>query len=197
MSEFVIRLGQEAGGLNEAFQRDLVALVPRLRRFAYGLTGSVDDGDDLVQHACERALSRSHQWQPGTKLDSWMYRIVQNLWFDHCRAGRHREMAVDDNVLAAVPGGDLSAEVENRLALAAVRRIVANLPEDQRSVLMLVTVEGASYKEAAKILDVPIGTVMSRLARARLAVGRVLNEEKDSSRVTSVAGSGPRGEGSW
>jgi RNA polymerase sigma-70 factor (ECF subfamily) len=152
----------------------MAAIVPRLRRFAYGLTGSIDAGDDLVQSTCERALSRLHLWQPGTRLDSWMYRIMQNLWIDELRSGRRREIATDSDELDAMVGGDAEREVGVRLDLAAVRRHIAGLPPDQRAVLLLVSVDGLSYKEAAAVLEVPIGTVMSRLARARLALARAL-----------------------
>jgi RNA polymerase sigma-70 factor (ECF subfamily) len=160
--------------LDQPLRREIAALLPRLRRFAYGLTGSVDAGDDLVQSACERALSRAHLWEPGTRLDSWMFRIVQNLWVDDRRAGRRREIATDVVQLDAMTGGDAEAEMQGRLDLAAVRRRIAALPEEQRAVLLLVSVEGLSYKDAASVLDIPIGTVMSRLARARLALGRAL-----------------------
>ena len=160
--------------MDQSAAREMAALVPRLRRFAYGLTGSLDAGDDLVQSTCERALSRLHQWQAGTRLDSWMYRIMQNLWRDELRAGRRREVATDSETLDAMAGGDAEAEAAVRLDLATVRRRIADLPPDQRAVLLLVSVEGQSYKEAAAILEVPIGTVMSRLARARLALARAL-----------------------
>jgi RNA polymerase sigma-70 factor, ECF subfamily len=160
--------------LDQSVRREMAALLPRLRRFAYGLTGSIDAGDDLVQNACERALSRVHQWQAGTRLDSWMYRIMQNLWFDELRSGRRREVATEPETLDAMAGGDAERESAMRLDLATVRRRMADLPPDQRAVLLLVSVEGLSYKEAAAILEVPIGTVMSRLARARLALARAL-----------------------
>src|SRR5260221_5225510 len=106
----------------------MAALLPRLRRFAYGLTGSIDAGDDLVQSACERALSRLHLWQAGTRLDSWMYRIMQNLWFDELRAGRRREVATEPKTLDAMAGGDAESEAAMRLDLATVRRRIARLP---------------------------------------------------------------------
>jgi RNA polymerase sigma-70 factor (ECF subfamily) len=146
-----------------------------LRRFAYGLTGALDDGDDLVQSACERALTRLDQFEPGTRLDSWMYRIVQNVWIDRLRARQsRRETGMDPGDLEPLAVGDHGQEMASRLELAAVRRAVADLSEEHRAVLMLVSVEGVSYKEAAAILGLPIGTVMSRLARARLALGRAL-----------------------
>jgi RNA polymerase sigma-70 factor (ECF subfamily) len=147
-----------------------------LRRFAYGLTGNMADGDDLLQSACLRALDRAEQWRPGTRLDSWLYRILQNLWIDQIRSGRRREIAIDEDEMAAVPGGDHAREMEARLGLAAVRREIAKLPAEQRAVLLLVSVEGASYKEAAEILEIPIGTVMSRLSRARLTLGEALED---------------------
>ncbi len=160
--------------MDQSVGREMAALLPRLRRFAYGLTGSIDAGDDLVQSACERALSRLHLWQAGTRLDSWMYRIMQNLWFDELRAGRRREVATEPKTLDAMAGGDAESEAAMRLDLATVRRRMARLPPDQRAVLLLISVEGLSYKDAAAVLEVPIGTVMSRLARARLALARAL-----------------------
>lgn len=159
--------------MDEAIRQELTALLPRLRRFAYGLTGSQDEGDDVVQSACERALGRLHQWRPGTRLDSWMYRIVQNLWIDRVRSRRSRPEA-DPEILEQIPGGDAEREMQARLDLARVRRLVALLPAEQREVLLLVTVEGQSYKDAAATLEIPIGTVMSRLARARVGLGRMM-----------------------
>jgi RNA polymerase sigma-70 factor (ECF subfamily) len=137
----------------------IIALLPRLRRFARGLAKTVADSDDLVQAACERALARAHQWQPGTRFDSWMFRIVQTIWIDQMRARavRGEADAIDPE---AQPTDESVRRAEARMSLEAV----------QRAVLMLVTVEGLSYKEAAETLDVPIGTIMSRLARARAAV---------------------------
>ena len=152
----------------------LVALLPRLRRFAYGLTGSVDEGDDLVQSACERALSRMNQFEPGTRLDSWMFRIMQTVWIDRRRSRQRRGISVPMDDIGDLPGADGARETESRLRLSEVRRAVGRLPEDQRAVLMLVTVDGMSYREAADVLSVPIGTVMSRLARARLSLGQAV-----------------------
>lgn len=157
-------------------------MLPRLRRFAYGLTGSVDSGDDLVQSACERALARLHQWEPGTRLDSWMFRIMKNLWLDDTRAGWRREVATSNVVLEAVRGGDAEAESAVRIELGAVLDHISRLPDAQRTVLLLVSVEGLSYKEAAAILEVPIGTVMSRLARARVTLGQALGPSEPGSR---------------
>jgi RNA polymerase sigma-70 factor (ECF subfamily) len=172
--------------VSQQVRAELVRLLPRLRRFACGLTGSVDDGDDLVQSACERALTRLDQFRPGTRLDSWMYRIVQNLWIDQRRARQARpEAGMEPADLAALAVGDAERELSSRLAMATVQRAVRNLSEDQRSVLLLVCVEGLSYKAAAEVLDVPLGTVMSRLARARLAVGQALDGE--ASAATSRA----------
>ncbi|BBK30044.1 RNA polymerase RpoE-like sigma-24 subunit [Stella humosa] len=147
----------------------LIVLLPRLRRFARGLAKSIADSDDLVQAACERALARAHQWQPGTRFDSWMFRIVQTIWIDQMRARavRGEADAIDPE---AQPTDESVRRAEARMSLEAVQKAVNRLPEEQRAVLMLVTVEGLSYKEAAEALDVPIGTIMSRLARARAAV---------------------------
>lgn len=162
--------------MDKATHDQLIALLPRLRRFAVGLTGSTDEGDDVLQSALEKALSRIDQWQQGTRLDSWMFRIVQTVWIDRHRARRRRGVHVDVADMPELPGGNAATETEARIELREVRERVAALPEDQRDVLLLVSVDGMSYREAAETLKIPIGTVMSRLSRARLALGRALGE---------------------
>jgi RNA polymerase sigma-70 factor (ECF subfamily) len=145
----------------------LTALRPRLRRFAYGLCGSVDDADDLVQAAYERALQRLHQWRDGTRLDSWMYRIVQSIHFNRRRAERVRHDHLASLAEGVAEVVDPAQEAEGQIALERVRQCVWKLSEDQRACLLLVVVEGLSYQEAGDVLGVPVGTVTSRLARAR------------------------------
>ena len=155
------------------FSDQLVAVLPKLRRFARGLTGKAAEADDLVQAACERALARAHQFQEGTRYDRWMFRIVQTIWIDQLRA---REVRKEDGDVAEERlGTDAPVRrIEARLALAEIRHAVELLPPDQRTVLMLVAVEGLTYKEAAAVAGVPVGTIMSRLARARIALHQQL-----------------------
>ena len=152
---------------NEDPRQQIVALLPRLRRFACALTGSLDEADDIVQSACERALGRLEQWQPGTRLDSWMYRIIQNLWIDRGRARRVRGEETGVETLENMPSPTAGNQAEGRMLLRRTQEAIAKLPEEQRVVLAMVSVDGFSYQEAADALDLPIGTVMSRLARAR------------------------------
>ena len=155
--------------MSQAFSDQLIAMLPRLRRFARGLCGSMVEADDLVQAACERALLRAHQFEAGTRFDSWMFRIAQTIWIDQLRARDIRRTGGEDEGMQV--GTDESVRrAEARLRLAEVDDALAELPADQRTALLLVTVDGLSYKEAAKIADVPVGTIMSRLARARLAL---------------------------
>ncbi len=114
-----------------------------------------------------RALSRVEQWQPGTRLDSWMYRIAQNLWLDRARARKVRGEQVNVEAAEALAGTDGRDVVESRLTLQAVSAALGHLPDEQRVLIALVCIDGLSYKEAADITQTPIGTVMSRLARAR------------------------------
>jgi RNA polymerase sigma-70 factor (ECF subfamily) len=169
----------------------MVAVLPRLRRFACALTGSTELGDDLVQETCLRALSRVEKWQPGTRLDSWMYRIAQNIWLDRMRANKVRGEIVDVDAVSEMPGSDGREITESQLALEEVEAALAHLPAEQRAVIALVCIEGVSYKEAADITGVPIGTIMSRLARARQALHAILDEPAAvrSARVTARAGS--------
>jgi RNA polymerase sigma-70 factor (ECF subfamily) len=151
-----------------AFARDIIALLPRLRRFAAGLSGSLDAADDLVQSACERALRAPERFTPGTRLDSWMFRIVQNIWIDQRRAaGRAGPTTSDPDTLAALVGDDGRRVTEANLTLERVAAAMQGLSDEQRAVLVAVCVEGLSYAEAAELLGVPAGTVMSRLFRAR------------------------------
>jgi RNA polymerase sigma-70 factor (ECF subfamily) len=161
----------------EAIGAQLLAILPKLRRFARTLTGSLDEGDDLLQAACERALQRAHQFAPGTRFDSWMYRIVQSIWIDRVRHMRHREIGVDPAQLVDFPGGGTARIAEDKIALAQARRAIAKLPEELREVLVLVSVEQMPYRQAAEILGIPVGTVMSRLSRARLTLYQVMEEE--------------------
>lgn len=162
-------LAAEEDAIASRFSDQLIAMLPRLRRFARGLAGSIVEADDLVQAASERALARRHQFQEGTRFDSWMFRIVQTIWIDQMRARTVRKEE------AELPGDRVGSDeamrrVEARLALGEVRRAVDRLPPDQRAALLLVTVEGLSYREAAEVVQVPVGTIMSRLARARMAL---------------------------
>lgn len=146
---------------------DLVGMLPRLRRFARAICGSADIADDLVQATCARALAAASSWQPGTRLDAWLFRILRNLWIDRLRKSRVEGMQVDIDDQRGLVGDRGEPAMEARLTLDRVRKAIAALPEDQREVLILVCMEEKSYMETAGILEIPIGTVMSRLARAR------------------------------
>jgi RNA polymerase sigma-70 factor, ECF subfamily len=158
------------GGGDAAFRGRMVKILPRLRRFAHGLTHDADQADDLVQETCARALACAEQWRPETRLDSWMYRIAQNLWIDRRRAEKVRGEIIDIAAAGDLLGCDGRTVVESRLSLLELRERIARLPPDQRVLLALICLDGLSYKEAAVAMDSPAGTVMSRLARARLAL---------------------------
>ena len=158
------------------FEEELVELLPRLRRFARGLARHASDADDLCQAAIERALKSRDQWQQGTRLDSWMYRITRNIWIDERRAAGRRGVHAPIDDAATQVAGDGAAEVEARALRGDVDTAMAQLPDEQREVVMLVLVEGYAYREAADILEVPIGTVTSRLARGRETLMHYLGE---------------------
>lgn len=159
-----------------AFEQELLALLPRLRRFARGLARDVADADDLCQASIERALKSRDQWQAGTRLDSWMYRIMRNIWIDNRRASARRGVHadIDDGVMQIAD--DSQARMEASMELNDVDRAMGKLPDEQREAVMLVLVEGYSYKEAAEILEVPAGTLTSRLVRGREALMRELGD---------------------
>lgn len=151
-----------------AFRQELVCLLPRLWRFGMSLTGAADACHDLVQATCERALTHFHQWRPGSRLDSWTFAIMHSIWKNELRARAIRRGAgFVDSETYPLPA---ATRVEDDAAATELYEAVATLPEAQRAALLLVYVEGYGYREAAQILDIPIGTVMSRLARARLTL---------------------------
>ena len=158
---------------SDEVRTQLGEMLPRLRRFARVITRNVQDADDLVQTAVEKALVHADQWRPESRLDSWMFKIMKNTWIDEIRARRRRER----HYAPAEAGehvGDASAAA---LATAlSVQAAMERLPDDQRIVVALVLVEGLSYREAAIVLEVPIGTVTSRLARAREALADMLGD---------------------
>lgn len=131
-----------------------------------------------MQATVTRALSRAEQFEPGTQMASWLFRIAKNLRIDAARSAARRgtQLAIDD--IAEPVGDDGLRLVENRSDLAAAQRALQALPEDQRLTFALVVIEGLSYREAADLLEVPVGTVMSRLARARGRIDAVVGRSQ-------------------
>jgi len=147
------------------FKHQLVELLPRLRRFALLLTRSEHDAADVVQAAVERALRHVDTWQQGTRLDSWLYRIMQNVWRDELKAHRRRAEPLDH--AADLVGEDGREVTLHHIQTIEARAAMLDLPEEQRTVIALVVLDGMSYQEAAATLGLPVGTIMSRLARGR------------------------------
>ena len=157
-----------------SFESELVALLPRLRRFAFSLSRSPADADDLAQATIERALRSRDQWQAGTRLDSWLYRIARNLWIDTGRSRSRKEKfeAPPEAADGIGEDGGIEASVELSRMMGAMQK----LPDEQREVVSLILIEGFGYREAAELLDVPIGTVSSRLVRGRNALLELVGE---------------------
>ena len=158
--------------LLESIREQLVELLPRLRRFARTLARHDADADDLVQIALERALTRAEQWDPASRLDSWTFGIIRNAWIDEVRARQRRGPQIDMDELAETLGNDTT---NTEIEVMSVQAAMARLPEEQRTAVSLVLVEGLSYKEAAQVMQVPIGTLTSRLARGRDALQAMLS----------------------
>lgn len=166
----------------------MIEFLPRLRRFAYTLTRNSDQADDLVQDTCERALARIELWKPGTKLESWMYQIARNIWVDRGRAAKVRGEPADLDTIMNLSDSDGRTVTENRLMVSRVLECMGALTRDQQVLLALVCVEGLTYPEAAEILSIPLGTVMSRLARARRAIGAAVHDKSDAKRGAEASG---------
>lgn len=129
-----------------------------------------------MQEGCLRAFARLDQWQPGTRLDSWMFRIIHNIWIDQKRASKVRGTVIDLDLAPEIAGPDGRDVVERRMTLNRVLEAMDKLPQEHRELIALVSIEGVSYQEAAAILQIPIGTVTSRLVRARRALHAIAVE---------------------
>ena len=155
-----------------AFEQEIVALLPRLRRLARVLTRDATAADDLVQIAVERALTRRDQWREGTRLDSWMMRIMKNAWIDETRSrARWGKVLHDED--AGVNVSDVTSDPAESMAIA---QAMAKLPDEQRIAVALVLIDGLSYADAAEVLEIPPGTLNSRLVRGRMALMEMLEQ---------------------
>lgn len=172
--------------LHETVSRGLKENLTRLWRYGLVLSGNRDTAEDLVQATCVRALERAHQFQAGTHVDRWLFTILSSVWKNELRSQKIRQGAgfVDaEEVLVS----DGASQVETNIFAAQVLREIQELPEVQRTTVFLVYGEGLTYQEAADTLDVPIGTIMSRLASARAKLGQL----NDASKVAKT-GKGQR-----
>jgi len=163
-----------ASGVDATLKRELVILLPRMRQLGRSLAGTRELADELVQAACERALQRFQQWEPGTRIDHWLFAIMRSICSNELRARRVRLGGglVDADTLVDHP---VESQLEARLMLDKIDGILAELSGEQRAVLRLVCVEGRSCREAAEALAIPLGTLMSRLARGRGVIAERLS----------------------
>jgi RNA polymerase sigma-70 factor (ECF subfamily) len=161
--------------LHANIRGQIIALLPRLRRFARTLTRAAHDADDLVQITVERALVKLDQWKPDSRLESWMFGIMKNAWIDEVRSrGRRNRIFASEDAGDNASQNVIDSAAEAHIHALSVQDAMARLPDEQRLAVGLVLVEGLSYKEAAQILEVPIGTLTSRLARGRSALEAML-----------------------
>jgi len=164
----------------KVMREGLAAIYPRLWRYCLVLTGNKDNANDLAQAACLRALEKCDQFKIGTYFDRWLFRVTQRLWINEIRKQKVRQ----GEGLIPVEEVDIidpkSSPEMNLFARQVLLEVMA-LPEAQRTAVSLVYVEGFSYKEAAEVLDIPIGTVMSRLSAARGKLANRIKTEEESS----------------
>ena len=161
----------------------ILACIPSLRRYARGLTGDPHRADDLVQDTLERAWSRYSRWQRRGELRAWMFGIMHNHFIDGVRASSRR---AEQTALGELPDAPVRATQTDHLEVRDLDRCLQALPAEQREVLLLVCVEDLSYQETAQILDVPMGTVMSRLSRAREKLGLLMQGRDAVNRLHRV-----------
>lgn len=147
-------------------RRDLVGLLPKLRRFAVTLTGDLTDADELVQSVCQRGIAKFHLWNSGGKLESWLYTMARHQWVDEARRHKLRPATKGSALEQGEPA--TSGVHFNPVEAGEAHRLVTSLPEGLASVFLLVEVEGHNYKQAADILGIPLSAVTSRLSSARL-----------------------------
>lgn len=159
------------------FEDELSALLPRLRRFAYALSRNSADADDLTQASIERAMRSREQWQAGTRLDSWCYRIMRNLWIDTTRSDARKSARNAPEEEGLKVGEDPRAAIEAAIDLKRIMAAMSRLPDEQREVVALILIEGFGYREVSEMLGLPIGTVSSRLVRGRTALLAMVGEQ--------------------
>lgn len=162
----------------DEFNRKIEAEIPRLRRYARALTRDIVNADDLVQDCLVRGLSKRHLWQEGTDLRAWLFTILHNQYVNQVRRSGREGTAVA--VSDTEPSLNSRASQDHRLELCDLDRAMAKLPDEQRSVILLVGLEGLSYETVAEITDVPVGTVRSRLSRGREALRRLMGAVRHS-----------------
>ncbi|WP_328586699.1 RNA polymerase sigma factor [Roseovarius atlanticus] len=160
--------------MEDSFEEHLIAALPALRRFALSLCRRADIADDLVQTAVERAVAHRDQYDPDMRLEPWLFRILRNAWIDQSRRRATRGTEIDVTVSPEAATVDGTRVNEARLMLRETEEALAALPDDQREVILLVCFEELSYAEAAEVLGIPKGTVMSRLSRGRVALAEKL-----------------------
>ena len=161
---------------SSSFDDQLASLLPRLRRFAHSLSRDAADADDLTQATIERALKSRGQWQPGSRLDSWAYRIMRNLWIDTARARSRKSAREAPEEEGLNVGEDAREAMDASLDLQRVMAAMERLPDEQCEVVALILVEGFGYREVSEMLGLPIGTVSSRLVRGRTALLAMVGE---------------------
>ena len=160
-----------------SFEDQLGALLPQLRRFAHSLSRDAADADDLAQATLERALRSKGQWQPGTRLDSWTYRIMRNLWIDTARSRSRRARVEAPGSEGELVGEDPRGAIDAAIDLDRMMRAMQQLPDEQREVVALILIEGFGYREVCEMLDLPMGTVSSRLVRGRTRLLALVGEQ--------------------
>lgn len=153
----------------------IAALLPRMRRFARVIVHHRDDADDLVQIAVQRALARSAQWDANTRLDRWIFRVMRNVWHDELRSRARREQSFTLDETSEQAGAETA---EARRRRVAIEKAVGMLSEEHRMVVALVLVDGMTYEAAAAVLDIPLGVLTGRLARARAALQEILSDQQ-------------------
>ena len=161
----------------------ILACIPSLRRYARGLTGDPHRADDLVQDTLERAWSRYSRWQRRGELRAWMFGIMHNHFIDGVRAASRQ---TDHTAPGDLPDAPVRATQTDQLEVRDLDRCLQALPAEQREVLLLICVEDLSYQDTARILDVPMGTVMSRLSRAREKLGALMQARDTVSKLHRV-----------
>ena len=167
----------------QQFLDEIEESVPALRRYARALTRNADRADDLVQDCLERAIRKQGLWKPTGSLKGWLFRILLNLYRNELRTSRRRGEHVPVETMLVEPA--IAPSQPGRIALAEMARAIDTLAAEQREALLLFVLEGMSYAEAAEAIGIPIGTLMSRLGRARAAL-RTLTGPADEPRLRTV-----------